>query len=264
MNGIEYLRGLRILRSDPDWLSKIGVGSLLLLSSMIIPIVGQVALQGWVALTLRRAAAGHAEPLPRLDLDFDYLGKLLGSGFKAFIVSFLWTLPAGFLVGGGVACIYIGFVMSIIGGAQAGDAGAGLGFGMICLLGAGIPVLMLLGVLLSLPAQMAVIRAEVSDDLNQGLQFGEVLDMTKRVFRELLIGSLVLAAVQAAFVVVSLPLCYLPLLPSMIAIMIARAHLGAQLYQLYLERGGQPIPVGSLDMGVVQPGGAAAAAPTTF
>jgi len=243
---MEYLRGLRRLREDPTWTSKIGIGSVLFLSTMVIPLLGQVALQGWTALILRRAVAGQETPLPRLDLDLDYLGKLLGPGFKAFIASFVWALPVAFLVGGSVACLYIGFIVAAMNMRGAPDE---LGLGVLLGLAIGFPLLMIVAILLSLPAQVAAIRAEISDDMNQGFRFGAVLSMTRLVWKELLVGSIVLALVQQVFTFGSLLLCGLPLIPSMVALMVARAHFGAQLYARYLERGGEPLPVGPLELG---------------
>ncbi|MDQ3037474.1 MAG: DUF4013 domain-containing protein [Myxococcota bacterium] len=233
---------MRRLREDPDWLSKIGVGSLLLLSATFIPFLGQIVLTGWGAVTLRRAVRGNEQPLPRLDLDFDYLGKLLGTGFKALLAAMIWGIPAGLLIGVGFVCLYAGMMMSIVGAASAGGE-TGTAFAAVCAMGVGFPLLMIFSIVLGLPAQMAAIRAELSDDLNPALQFGEVLEMTKRVFRELVIGSLVLAFVQWLFVMGSLLLCGLPLIPAMVAMVVARAHFAAQLYELYVERGGQPIAV---------------------
>lgn len=257
---MDYLRGLRRLREDPDWLSKIGVGSVLLLSAAIIPFLGQVVLTGWGAVIVRRAVAGQDTPLPRLDLDFDYLGKLLGAGFKVFLAAMIWGLPAGLLIGAGVFCLYFGAIFTAIGGAAAGgEAGAGLGgMGMLCAFGVGFPLLMIFSLLIQLPAQMAAIRAELADDLNAALQFGAVLDMTKSVLRELLIGTLVLAFVQWLMTMASLLLCGLPLIPCAVAMMVARAHFAAQLYQRYLENGGTAITVAHPEVDGPRPGEVAA------
>lgn len=243
---MEYLRGFRKLREDPEWLSKLGVGSLLLLSAMVVPFLGQVTIAGWTALILRRAVAGQDDRLPTLDFQFDYLGKLFGTGFKGFVAAFVWGLPAGLLIGVGVVGLYLGMMFGAIAASSSGEGGAMLA--VLCVFAVALPTLMIVGTLLALPAQMALIRAEIADDLNQGLQFGPVLEMTRKVFRELLIGALILGVVQTVLVFGSLLLCYLPLLPSMVAMQVARAHVGAQLYQLYLERGGQALPMGPLDV----------------
>lgn len=261
LRAMDYLRGLRRLREDPDWLSKIGVGSLLLLSASIIPFLGQIVLTGWGAVMVRRAVGGQEAPMPRLDLDFDYLGKLLGAGFKVFLAAMIWGLPAGILIASGVMCLYFGAIFTAIGGAAAGgDAGAGLGgMGMLCAFGVGFPLLMFFSLLVQLPAQMAAIRAELADDLNAALQLGAVLDMTKRVFRELLIGSIVLAFVQWLMTMGSLLLCGLPLIPCAVAMIVARAHFAAQLYQRYLETGGEALTVAHPEVDGPRPGEVAAA-----
>lgn len=243
---MEYLRGLRKLREDPDWLSKVGVGTLLFLSAAIIPFVGQVAMAGWSALILRRAVAGQDETLPRLSIDFDYLGKLFGTGFKGFVAAFVWGLPAGLLIGVGVVVMYVGMVFGAVTASSSGEDEAALA--VLCLFAAGLPVLMIVATILALPAQMALVRAELADDLNQGLQFGAVIEMTRKVFRELLIGALILGVVQTLMVFGSAFLCYLPLFPCLVAMQVARAYVGAQLYQLYVERGGAPVTTGPLDV----------------
>lgn len=257
---MEYLRGLRRLREDPDWLSKIGVGSLILLTGAMIPFLGQIVLTGWGAVTVRRAVAGQEQPLPRLDLDFDHLGKLLGTGFKAFLAQMIWGIPAAVLIVTGILCLYAGAIMTVVGGAAAGgDGGAAGGLAMLCAFGVGYPLLLLFAILVGLPAQMAAIRAELTDDLNAALQFAGVLEMTKLVFRELVIGSLVLVFVQWVFMVGSMFLCGLPLLPAMVAMIVARAHFAAQLYELYLQRGGQPLELAHPPVDGQTPGEAAAA-----
>jgi hypothetical protein len=248
---MDYFRGFRVLREDPNWLSKLGVGALLLASTMIVPFLGLVAVHGWIALIVRRSVAGEQTPLPRLDIDLNYLGKLLRGGVKAFIPWFVWNLPLGLLIGTTVVCVYVGAVfMAVSVGAtpSAGRDAAPIAILFQCVL----PVLVIFvaigAMLVSMPAQMAQVRAEIADDLNQGLQFREVLHMTRVVFRELLISTLILGLLQMVLAFASLLLCGIPLFPVTVAIMVARAHVGAQLYQLYLERGGAPIPRGPLDV----------------
>ncbi len=242
---MDYLRGLRLFREDPEWVSKVLIGSVLMLSAGVIPLLGHIVLIGWSAAIVRRAALGRETPLPRLDFDLDDLTKLLGTGFKILVAMLLWSLPATLLIGSGVMCLYLGAFFAVFGGAAAGgDAGAGIGgMGLLCAFGVGLPLLMLFGLLVQLPMQMAAIRVELSDNLNSALEFGVVLEMTKRVLRELVIGSLVLAFVQWLMMMGSLLLCGLPIIPCTILMMIARAHFAAQLYQRYLERGGAPIEI---------------------
>ncbi len=235
---MDYFRGYRTFRQDPAWTSKMFVGIALALSSVIIPIIPQVALQGWAALVLRRSVHGIDTPLPRLDFDFDYLGKLLGPGFKGFIVRMIWTLPVTFLAFGAGLCLYIGGIVAAIGGAKAGGEGGALAV-VLCI---GVAVLLLVPVfvLLTLPATVASLRAELMDDLNEGLKFGEILAMTKLVFKELFLGSLLLSMTQMALGIVGLMLCYLPAFGVMWLGVYAHAMFQAELYRAYLAKGGTP------------------------
>lgn len=246
---MEYLRGYRLLRQDPEWTSKLLVGSVLVLSTMCIPIIGQVCLTGWAALTLRQAVLGRELPLPRLDFDLNYLGKLVGVGFKAFIVRFLWTLPVSFLAGGLAACIYFGAIASAIGVADSGGGAsdaAGLTIGLLSC--GGFILLMPLIIVLSLPAQIAGMRAEMTDDMNSGLAFGEVIAMTRLVFRELFVGTLVLSLFGGVLTILGMLACYVGMFPAMIVLQVTMTYFHAQVYSAYLAKGGQPLRIASPDI----------------
>lgn len=258
---MDYLKGYKVFRNDPEWMRKIGIGTLLLLSAMVIPIAGQVVLVGWQALILRRAVAGQDAPLPRLDFDLNYLGKLLGTGFKAFIVRFLWGLPVGILAGALFVCIYFGILAVALGGA-ATDVGEAAGIGMMCCTGAAFLIFVPLVVVLSIPGGVAAMRAELTDDLNQGLRLREVLDFTKQMFRPLFVGSLALWLVGALLGVLGLLACYVGAFFVAVIGMVAQAHLYAQVYRAWLEQGGEPLPIAATDVGApAAPGGPGAPGP---
>ncbi len=78
---MDTLRGLKVFRDDPEWTSKMLVASVLLLSGMVVPIIGQVVVYGWLSLMVRGLVRGRPVSWsPPLRFDFDYLGKLFGPG----------------------------------------------------------------------------------------------------------------------------------------------------------------------------------------
>ena len=235
---MDYFRGYRTFRDDPQWTSKMFVGVALALGSAIIPIIPQVALLGWAALVLRRAVHGVDTPLPRLDFDFDYLGKLLNPGFKAFIVRMIWTLPVSFLAAGMFVCVYFGGLLATVGAAREGGQGGALA--AICCVGAAVLTLVPVFITLTLPATIASLRAELMDDLNEGLKVGEIIAMTKLVFKELLIGSLLIGMTQFALFLVGMMLCYLPAFGVMWLGTYVNAMFQAEIYRVYLAKGGAP------------------------
>lgn len=241
---MDTLRGLRLLRDDPEWLMKLLVGTVLLLTANFIPLLGQVVLMGWAALITRRVAAG-SEGLPPLTFDLDYLSKLLGPGFKGFIVGFVWGLPLVFLVMGFFGCFGFAMVTGAATASEAGDAGPLV---MVCMTSVMVVVMPVLIALGSLPAAMAMVRAEVADDISAGLDFGAVFHMTRTVFRELFVGTLVLMLVAMGMTLLGMLMGCVGVLPAQVAIFAARAHFGGQLYRLYVERGGTPVRIGPVDL----------------
>jgi hypothetical protein len=238
---VEYLRGYRLLRQDPGFWQKLLVGSLILFSGVAVPLIGQVVLQGWQSIIVRRIALGHdGGPLPRLDWDFNYLGKLLMEGFKPLIVSILWSLPAvivalPFLVGG-----YLGLLFGVVATAEdSGDAS-----GPLTLAGsvASMFVGSLLMLLLLVPARVAALRAELAGDLNEGLKFGEVMRFTRQNLGTLIKGELVLALVGAVLGMIGLACCYVGVFAVAFAGFVAQGVFIAQVYRAHVARGGEPFP----------------------
>ena len=240
---MEYLKGYKVFRSDPEWTKKIGVGALLFLSTMCIPMLGQIVLVGWQALIMRRAVHGQDAPMPRLDLDFDYLGKLVGIGFKGFVVRFLWSLPAMMLGFGVFFCIYFGAIAVGVGMAESGGDDDLAPLAMMCCIGVAALVWIPFVVLLTIPANVAAMRAELTDDLNQGLRFKETLDFTKAMFKPLFKGHMLLWVVGMGLGIVGMLMCYVGIFPVVVLGMIAQAHLMAQVYRRWVEQGGEELSV---------------------
>lgn len=250
---MEHLRGWRAMRQDPQWTNKVLIASLLALSAMCIPVFGQLVLAGWVTLMTRRAVSGQDAPLPRMEFDFDYFMKLLQVGFKPFLARLVWSIP---MVGIGMAtfcCMYAamgaGVAMTAGGAAAGGEAGGALGgLGMMCMFGFIAIVYPLIMIGIGLPMQIASLRASLTDDVNAAMRFKEVLDMTKLLLKELIIGTLVMSLVSFVAIFASLFTLYLLLPPSMVILGIIHAYFHAELYKVYLEKGGQPLPIGPLEV----------------
>lgn len=241
---MDYLRGYRVFRDDPEWGKKLLVGSVFFLSTMCIPIIGQVVLIGWQGLILRRAVRGQYAPMPRLDFDFDWIGKLLGLGFKAFIARFLWSLPVSIIAVALVMCIYIGGIAAAAGAASADPDAVPLA---LCCMGAGVIILVPVMMLLAIPATVAGMRAELTGDLNAGLDFRAVLHFTREMFRELAIGHMVLGVVSMFVVLAGELLLCVGVFPATVLTFIVQPYFVAQVYEKWLERGGEPLPLASAD-----------------
>jgi hypothetical protein len=70
---------------DPDWVKKILLAALI----SLIPIIGQIYLVGWTLEVARRVIRQYTRLLP--DVEFS---ESLILGFKSFVISFVYSLPA--------------------------------------------------------------------------------------------------------------------------------------------------------------------------
>jgi hypothetical protein len=245
---MQYLRGWRALRRDPEWVKKIAIASFILFIGAFIPILGQVVLAGWSALALRRAVSGQDAPLPRLDLDFNYLGKLLSTGFKGFLAQLLWSLPLVAVLAMGLCCFYAGMVALALGVNGAGGSDESIGIVLACVVGVCILVMPFVIVVLSAPVHVANMRAELTDDISSAMRFKDVLEMTKLLMKELVIGQFVLMALGIAAVVFGVLTLYIGMFPAAAVLQVIHTYWLAEVYSRYLAKGGQPLPIGPLDV----------------
>jgi len=106
-----------------------------------------------------------------------------------------------------------------------------------------------------LPAMVASLRAEISDDLQKAFDFKAVLHMTRGMFKELFLGQLVLGLLAFPMMLVGILTCGLGMLPAAVVLNIVQGHFMAQIYALWLERGGEPLSLGPLDLVPPAPAG---------
>jgi hypothetical protein len=129
---------------DPGWLSKILVQGLILL----IPIIGAIALYGWLMITIDNYKSGRRELAPA--------GFHLGRGFPLFVVALVYAFIC-----------YIPFLIFAIIGAAANSNGlAAIGNLLTLVLG--------LGLLFLAPS---IITATYRGGIGGGLNFGAVWQM---------------------------------------------------------------------------------------
>lgn len=74
---------------DEDWLKKVGIAAVLLLTQ-----IGSVAVLGWAAGIAKRIANNEPDPIP----DWDDIGSFFFTGFKLIGISLVWFFPPALLV----------------------------------------------------------------------------------------------------------------------------------------------------------------------
>ena len=82
---MDFGRAFSYVMQDQDWLKKVGIAGLI----MIIPILGQIVVLGWVLEITKNIINGGPEVLP----DWSNFGDFLSRGFQAFVIAFAYSLP---------------------------------------------------------------------------------------------------------------------------------------------------------------------------
>lgn len=147
---------------DDNWISPILLGGLILL----IPIIGQLWLGGYAVECARRELRGSSDLLPGLE-DF---GQRLGDGFKVFVITFVYALPAIIIsVLAGILFLVPASVTS--GNGDGGFIGTSLIiFFTVCF----IPLIILVGIMLQVLSFGGLAVFVATDKVNEALRFGEV------------------------------------------------------------------------------------------
>lgn len=82
---MDFVKALSFPFDDDEWLKKLGIATLV----QLIPILGQIVLQGWSFEISQRVKRGSPEPLP----GWDQFGDLLSKGFTVFIANLVYQIP---------------------------------------------------------------------------------------------------------------------------------------------------------------------------
>lgn len=152
----DFVRPLAFVFDDPQWISKILMGALFTLASIIL--VGIFIVYGYLARLVRQVIAGVERPLP----DWVGIGDYLVEGVKLFIISLIYGMPVMLLFGLTIPFSVLSDAADVNDAARL--AGSVFGAGLGCLI---IPVA--LATAAWVPA--ALLRAAALGDFAAGFDF---------------------------------------------------------------------------------------------
>jgi hypothetical protein len=179
MENVGYLKASwRSLTADKEWWQPV----ILLALASLIPIIGPIAVVGYILVWAREAAWGLDRPIPRKLGD---LGDLLKLGFFATVIIVVWVMILAII---SVGLSSLPFIFGVI-GSLAGDVLMVGGF-MIC--------------------SIAVLRATIYNSITPGFQLKMAWEMAKHdwkgLARVLCIGLVGSFAVGVLAVLLLLPI----------------------------------------------------------
>lgn len=148
---------------DEQWISSILIGGLIVL----IPIIGQLALLGYMLEAARNVATGNPRPLPQ----WNNFGEKLSLGFGGFVISLVYALPL-ILLSMALICFPI---LAATGARNEGAAAATILGSLGCI----VPLIFVLGILIQPLLLAAMVRYLQTGSLGAAFQVGEVVAMVR-------------------------------------------------------------------------------------
>jgi len=226
---VRVLDSLRFVFDDRDWKTNCLIGVVFL----FIPIVGPIALAGWLCEIHQRLVRGHPQPMPKLD--FTDLGHFLGRGVAPFLVQLVLSVPVSIMIVGGYFVTAFGSLAII---AATGEPLLGLLVVLVVAVGVGV-----LSLVLGIVMNAAFTRAELTESIGDALSIGPVLQYTRTTWLQVLIKNILFGFVGLGLILVGMALFCVGIYPAAIVLQVAAMHLRWQIYRYHVDRGGEPIAV---------------------
>jgi hypothetical protein len=232
---IEYFHAYQAVLASPNLMASLLWGSLAVLSSQVIPFIGLMVWTGYLYECIDWLLATRGRRFP--DFDPGRFGEYVTRGlWPSLVLIFLWfVFYAMFFV------LYFGTILIVASAGASGEEYAAL------IMGAGLPLLMLAVAIVMICLLVGftplMLRAGMSQDLGVGMQVAWWRDFFRRVGLETVLTTLFVMVTGMIACVLGCALLLFGMYPAWSAVTMANAHLTWQLYELYLARGGEPIPL---------------------
>lgn len=226
-NSVDYSEAFNFAFANPNYLM-----NLILLGIVnIIPVIGPIVVIGYFyddyILLLR-----EGRPAPS-DFKFDRFMAYLQRGVMPFLAALLVGLVLGMLIA--ILVVPVMIIGAIV-AKQSEELGAlimgSFQLGMI-------PVQIVAGLIVA----PAVLRVGISGKFEQISNYQWALGMVKAVWVHMVIGAIVVSFTSMIVGGVGLLLCCVGIIPAAAYLAYVNFHLQRQWYEIYVTKGGEPIPV---------------------
>jgi hypothetical protein len=234
--GVRYLYTYSYIFENPNWMMTILYGFLCFLSSQIIPMVGQLLFMGYLFDVTESLHRHPGRPYPSFEPN--KFGYYLQRSLWPFLVSLIFAIPI-FLLVGVICAIELGLLIAAMNTVDKDTAPLVLLAGIFVL----FATFMFLITLLYVPVTPFFIRAGLAQDFKEAFNFRWAMDFMKKVWLELVLFELFFAVTGLPLVFFGYSCCVVGVFAVLAIVFLSSASMYAQLYDLYLARGGEPIPL---------------------
>jgi len=222
---MEYIKPYTYFLKKQNGPTNLLWGSLALLSTSVIPFIGQVVVFGYQA-EVAEDLKNDPELTDHRDFDPNKFVEYLTRGIWPTLVEYALSLA-----GGGLSIF--GFLIGMGIGWLVDEPIVGLIIGLVFI----IPVT-LLAALVTWPFMLHT-------QLSKGLHFGNASRFAMAFFGkvggQLFITMLIHSLISFPLIILGLILCFIGIFPVSMILIMAQEHYMIQLYRIYLDEGGEPI-----------------------
>lgn len=231
---MKYLESISDFFKSPKW----GMNLLLSAVCFIIPVVGPLVLSGW-HITGFWGRKDEQDPAKFPDFDFGNFTKYLERGLWPFLVSLVAAVifvPVILLI----LFLVMGVFGALAGGQSNQEAGGVLMFfGMLVAFGLYVVSMMML-MIVQVPL---LLRATLTQDFGQAFDLTFIKRFAGMMWKEMALAALFMVVAGGVLLVAGMLACYVGMFATMPLVLFSWAHLQKQIYQIYLSRGGEAIPL---------------------
>lgn len=232
---IEYFRAYQAVLDSPNWIVNLLWGMLAVFSSGVIPIVGTMLWTGYTYECVERLHLSRGRELP--DFDVNRFGDYLTRGVFPFCVQ----LANWFALGATYILLYIFMVLVAVAASAVGEEHLAIVLTIGGMLYAfTVAAVILLPMILLFPLML---RLGLSQDLAIGFKLTWWGDFLRRMWLEIVLTTLFVLMTGTMVLILGCFLVFIGFYAAWAWVTLANAHLSWQLYELYLARGGEPVPL---------------------
>jgi hypothetical protein len=216
----------------PNWKTNLLLGAV----SILIPMVGPLVLAGWHVTCLW--ARGNADdPAGFPPFNFDFFLKYLERGLWPFLVN----LVASLVLIPVIMCLVfpLMFFTGVFDSGKNPDSGAVVGVVVVGFFVIQIGLMLAYQVLVT----PLMLRATITQDFKSAFDLAFMKAFVSRVWKELLAAMVFMFGLGLCTMIITVVTCYIGMFFVMPVVIFSWHHLQKQLYQLYLKRGGEPVPL---------------------
>ncbi len=229
---LDYMRMYMYAFDNPNWIMNLLWLSLCILVAGAIPVVPYMVLFGYLLFLIESwQRQGHDR---YADFDTARLGDYLSRGVWPILVALVASLVLAAVI---VPVMLISF-FAVMGIAASTDQPA-----FLLLLVLVFVLVNVLGIGANFFLMPMIFRAGLTQEFGEGFKMSWCWSFVKLVWVEMLLGNLFMMVGNFVLVLLGMALFCVGVYPASALTMLAWAHFQWQLYEIFLQRGGEPVPL---------------------